>query len=75
MIEDGDTVLEPSKADDIAADAAKRGAILILVSVEPPHATVHVNITARESQMASLGRSGRPDSLRLRGRRGRRRAY
>ncbi len=54
MIEDGDTVPEPSKVDDIAADAAKRGAIAFLVSVEPPDATVRVNITARESQLAKI---------------------
>ncbi len=54
MIEDGDTVPEPSKVDDIAADAAKRHAIAFLVSVDPPDATVRVNITARESQLAKI---------------------
>jgi predicted RNase H-like HicB family nuclease len=54
MIEDGDAVPEPSKVDDIAADAAKRGAIAFLVSVDAPDATVRVNITARESQMAKI---------------------
>lgn len=54
MIEDGDAVPEPSKVDDIAADAAKRGAIAFLVSVDPPDATVRVNITARESQIARI---------------------
>ncbi len=54
MIEDGDSVPEPSKVDDIAADAAKRGAIAFLVNVEAPDATVRVNITARESQMAKI---------------------
>jgi hypothetical protein len=54
MIEDGDAVPEPSKVDDIAADAAKRGAIAFLVSVDAPDATVRVNITARESQMVKI---------------------
>lgn len=54
MIEDGDVVPEPSKVDDIAADAARRGAIAFMVSVDPPDATVRVNITARESQIAKI---------------------
>jgi predicted RNase H-like HicB family nuclease len=54
MIEDGEAIPEPSKVDDIAADAAKRGAIAFLVNVDPPDATVRVNITARESQMAKI---------------------
>jgi predicted RNase H-like HicB family nuclease len=54
MIEDGEAVPDPSKVDDIAADAAKRGAIAFLVSVDAPDATVRVNITARESQMAKI---------------------
>jgi predicted RNase H-like HicB family nuclease len=56
MIEDGDTVPEPSKVDDIAADAAKRGAIAFLVSVDVPDATVRVNITARGSQIEKIDR-------------------
>ena len=54
MIEDGDAIPEPSKVDDIAADAARHGAIAFLVSVDPPDATVRVNITARESQLARI---------------------
>jgi len=54
MIEDGEAVPEPSKVDDIAADAAKRRAIAFLVRVEAPDATVRVNITARESQMETI---------------------
>lgn len=56
MIEDGDTVPEPSKVDDIAADAAKHGAIAFMVSVDAPDATVRVNITARESQIERIDR-------------------
>jgi predicted RNase H-like HicB family nuclease len=54
MIEDGDAVPEPSKIDDIATDAARHGAIAFMVSVDAPDATVRVNITARESQLAKI---------------------
>jgi hypothetical protein len=54
MIEDGDAVPEPSKVDDIAADATRRGAIAFMVRVDAPDATVRVNITARESQMERI---------------------
>ena len=54
MIEDGDLVPEPSRLDDIAKDAARQGAIAFMVKVEAPDATVRVNITARESQIAKI---------------------
>jgi len=54
MIEDGDAVPEPSKLDDVAADAAKHGAVAFMVSVDAPDATVRVNITARESQIERI---------------------
>ena len=54
MVEDGETVPEPSKLDDIAKDAAKHGAIAFMVKVEAPDATVRVNITARESQLEKI---------------------
>lgn len=54
MLQDGDPVPEPSKIDGIAADAAKLGAIAFLVNVDAPDATVRVNITARESQIAKI---------------------
>jgi predicted RNase H-like HicB family nuclease len=56
MIEDGDTVPDPSKVDDIAADAAKHGAIAFMVRVDAPDVTVRVNITARESQIERIDR-------------------
>jgi predicted RNase H-like HicB family nuclease len=56
MIEDRDAVPEPSKIDAIAEDAAKQHAIAFMVSVEPPDATVCVNLTARESQIATIDR-------------------
>lgn len=54
MIEDGEAVPEPSKVDDIAADAAKHRAIAFMVRIEAPDATVRVNITARESQIEKI---------------------
>jgi predicted RNase H-like HicB family nuclease len=76
MIEDGDAVPEPSKVDDIAADAAKHGAIAFMVSVNTRDATVRVNITAKgkpASQNRCLGRIGGADAVRLHGARGHRR--
>jgi predicted RNase H-like HicB family nuclease len=54
MIEDGDLVPEASRLEDIAKDAARQGAIAFMVKVEAPDATVRVNITARESQIAKI---------------------
>jgi predicted RNase H-like HicB family nuclease len=54
MVEDGEPIPEPSKVDDVAADAARLGAIAFMVNVETPDPTVRVNITARESQLAKI---------------------
>ena len=54
MIEDGDLVPEPSRIENIARDAARQGAIAFMVKVEAADATVRVNITARESQIAKI---------------------
>jgi predicted RNase H-like HicB family nuclease len=54
MIEDGDAVPEPSSLDHVADDAARRGAIAFMVSVDAPDATVRINITARESQIEKI---------------------
>jgi len=54
MIEDGDPIPEPSKLDDIAKDVTEQGAIAFLVKAEPKDATVRINITARESQLAKI---------------------
>ena len=56
MIEDGETLPEPSKVDDIAKDAARHGAIAFMVRVDAPDLTVRVNITARESQIERIDR-------------------
>jgi len=54
MIEDGEPVPEPSKLDEVAKDVAKNGAIAFMVKADAPDATVRVNITARESQIAKI---------------------
>lgn len=55
MLEDGETIPEPSTIDDVADDPAMRGAVAFLVSVNREK-TVRVNITARESQIELIDR-------------------
>ena len=50
MLEDGESVPEPSTIDDVASDPALQSAVAFLVSSEIER-TVRVNITARESQI------------------------
>ena len=50
MLEDGESVPEPSTIDDVASDPALQNAVAFLVSSEIEK-TVRVNITARESQI------------------------
>jgi predicted RNase H-like HicB family nuclease len=55
MIEDGEVVPEPSNLDVLESDPNMRGAVAILVSVEPaPEKTVRINITARKSQLEAI---------------------
>ena len=57
MIEDGDEVPAPSNLDALTNDPNMKGAVAILVSVEPaPEKTVRINITARESQLEAIDR-------------------
>lgn len=55
MLEDRETIPEPSTIDDVADDPAMRGAVAFLVSVNLEK-TVRVNITARESQIELIDR-------------------
>jgi predicted RNase H-like HicB family nuclease len=55
MAEDGEAIPKPSKLDEITDDPARKGAVAILVSVNLEK-TVRVNITARESQIATIDR-------------------
>jgi hypothetical protein len=65
MLEDGETVPEPSTIDDLAEDPDMQGAVAFLVSVNLEK-TVRVNITARESQIELIdrlaGQAGMPRS-------------
>jgi predicted RNase H-like HicB family nuclease len=57
MIEDGELVPEPSNLDGLENDPNMRGAVAVLVSVEPaPEKTVRINITARRSQLDAIDR-------------------
>jgi predicted RNase H-like HicB family nuclease len=56
MVEDGETIPEPSPLDNLAHDPAMKGAVAFLVSASAPDALVRVNITARESQMKKIDR-------------------
>jgi predicted RNase H-like HicB family nuclease len=53
MMEDGETIPEPSTLDDIADDPAIKDAVAILVNVDSEK-RVRVNITARESQIERI---------------------
>jgi predicted RNase H-like HicB family nuclease len=57
MIEDGELVPEPSNLDALENEPNMRGAVAVLVSVEPaPEKTVRINITARKSQLDAIDR-------------------
>jgi predicted RNase H-like HicB family nuclease len=60
MIEDGDPIPDPSNLDALASDPELKGAVAILVNVEPAREkTVRINITARESQIEEIDRRAR----------------
>ncbi|MGH9452437.1 MAG: type II toxin-antitoxin system HicB family antitoxin [Terriglobia bacterium] len=55
MIEDGQTAPEPSSLDVLQNDPDMKGAVAVLVSVEPAaERTVRINITARQSQVQAI---------------------
>ena len=57
MIEDGEVVPEPSNLDALKSDPNMRGAVAVLVSVEPAsEKIVRINITARKSQLDAIDR-------------------
>lgn len=58
MVEDGETVPDPSTIDDVVEDPAMQGAVAFLVGVDLEK-TVRVNITARESQIELIDRLAR----------------
>src|SRR5260370_7932643 len=57
MIEEGEVVPAPSNLDALKNDPNMRGAVAVLVGVEPvPEKTVRINITARKSQLDAIDR-------------------
>lgn len=56
MVEDGDSVPQPSTLDALADDPAREGAVAFLVHVEETEKTVRINITARENQIERINR-------------------
>src|SRR5262249_289042 len=55
MVEDGDTIPEPSTLDELAAAPAREDAVAFLVHVEhETERTVRINITAREKQLEEI---------------------
>lgn len=56
MMEDGETIPEPSTLDELEGDPEMQGAVAFLVSASAPDAIVRVNITARERQMQTIDR-------------------
>src|SRR5271155_1011082 len=57
MIEDGEAVPDPSNLDFLERDPNMKGAVAMLVTVEPAaEKTVRINITARTSQLEAIDR-------------------
>ena len=59
MIEDGETLPEPSTLDQLADEPGMEHAVAFLVKAEAPQKTVRVNITARDSQIEEIDRLAR----------------
>jgi len=57
LIEEGEVVPEPSNLDALKNDPNMKGAVAVLVGVEPaPEKTVRINITALKSQLDAIDR-------------------
>ncbi|MGH7923595.1 MAG: type II toxin-antitoxin system HicB family antitoxin [Candidatus Binatus sp.] len=55
MIEDDEVVPDPSNLDALARDPNMKGAVAVLIGVEPAQEkTVRINITARQSQIKAI---------------------
>jgi len=54
MVEDGESIPEPSTLDDVASDSAMKGAVAFMVSVAVGEKAERFNITARRSQIAEI---------------------
>jgi len=60
MVEDGETIPEPSPLCALAEDPAIKGAVAFLVHVEPEAERTVINITARQSALNRFPRQTRP---------------
>jgi predicted RNase H-like HicB family nuclease len=56
MREDGDSIPKPSSLESLEKQAARSGAMLLLVNIPADEKTVRVNITARQSQIETIDR-------------------
>ncbi len=56
MREDGESIPKPSGLQSLERQAARSGAILLLVNIPTDEKTVRVNITARQSQIETIDR-------------------
>ena len=54
MLEDGESIPEPSSLDDLAHDPNRKRAVAFLVDVKIPDPLVRVNITAHKSQIEKI---------------------
>jgi len=64
MVEDGESIPEPSTLDALAKDPVMKGAVAFLVNVEPEtDRTVRINITAREKQLQKIDRLAKRSGL------------
>jgi predicted RNase H-like HicB family nuclease len=63
MMEDGETIPEPSALDALAGDPAMKGAVAFLVSVDVAEKAVRFNITARKSQMDEIDRRAKKKGM------------
>ena len=56
MLEDAESIPQPSTLDQLRDDPAMKGAVAFLVGAPVPERTVRVNITVRESQIEAIDR-------------------
>jgi len=63
MMEDGESVPEPSKLDDLLNDEAFEDAVCFLVSVRARNRKVRINISIAEDQLATIDEGAKASGL------------
>ena len=63
MIEDGETIPEPSTLDQLAGDPDLGDGMVALVHAEAPGKTVRFNVTAREGQLEAIDRLAKASGM------------